>query len=117
MDDGSEPCIRHQPFYKPVIDFTLEEDGSLWVLLDADWSSQGTIGEGEASNCVEVRRWTSDNVPILSRLTYQVLTVISEQFGATDPSPLALSLNSCTLPGKVFLSFLFTNESDQNPSY
>lgn len=77
MDD-SEPCIRHQPFYKPVIDFNLEEDGSLWVLLDADWSSQGirAMGEGEASNCVEVRRWTSDNVLTLSLLIDLLLTAV-----------------------------------------
>jgi tRNA (guanine-N(7)-)-methyltransferase subunit TRM82 len=68
MDDSSEPSIRHQPFHKPVIDFNLEEDGSLWVLLDADWSSHGvwTAGEGDASNCLEVRQWTSNNVPTVS---------------------------------------------------
>ena len=72
MDDGSEHCIRHQSFCKPVIDFNLEEDGSLWVLLDADWLPQGnqTMEEGETSNydCVQVRRWASDNVPTLSFL-------------------------------------------------
>ncbi|KAG2123847.1 WD40 repeat-like protein [Suillus clintonianus] len=83
MDDNSEPCIQHEPFYKPIIDFTLEDDGFVWVLLDADWSSQGSWsskGEGSDSNLVEVRRWTPDNFP------------------ASHPSPLALALNSCTLP-------------------
>lgn len=83
MDDNYETCIRHEPFYKPIIDFTLEDDGSLWVLLDADRSSQGgpsRKGEGDDSNLVEVRRWTADN------------------FTASHPPPLALALNSCTLP-------------------
>ncbi|KAG2355138.1 hypothetical protein BDR07DRAFT_1427131, partial [Suillus spraguei] len=65
MDDNSEACIRHEPFYKPIIDFTLEDDGSVWV---------------NGSNLVEVRRWTPDN------------------FTASYPPPLALALNSCTLP-------------------
>ncbi|KAG1728050.1 WD40-repeat-containing domain protein [Suillus paluster] len=83
MDDGPDPCIRHEPFYKPVIDFTLGDDGSVCVLLDADWSSQGSRsgkGKGGDSNLVEVRRWTSDN------------------FTTTHPAPLASALNSCTLP-------------------
>lgn len=83
MDDNSEACIRHEPFYKPIIDFTLEDDGSVWVLLDADRSSQGgwsSKGEGDDSNLVEVRRWTPDN------------------FTASYHPPLALALNSCTLP-------------------
>ncbi|KAG2346668.1 WD40 repeat-like protein [Suillus weaverae] len=83
MDDNYEACIRHEPFYKPVIDFTLEDDGTVWVLLDADRSSQGgwsSKGEGDNSNLIEVRRWTPDN------------------FTASHPLPLALALNSCTLP-------------------
>ncbi|KAG1728117.1 WD40 repeat-like protein [Suillus lakei] len=83
MDDNSEPCIRHEPFYKPIIDFTLEDDGSVWVLLDADLSSQGSwssAGGGDDSNLVEVRRWTLDNL------------------AASHCPPLALALNSCILP-------------------
>lgn len=83
MDDNYETCIRHEPFYKPIIDFTLEDDGSVWVLLDADRPSQGSRsrkGEGDDSNLVEVLRRTPDN------------------FTASHPSPLALALNSCTLP-------------------
>ncbi|KAG0705553.1 WD40-repeat-containing domain protein [Suillus ampliporus] len=83
MDDGSEPCIRHERFHRPVIDFTLGDDGSIWVLLDADWSSQGSRngkGEGDDSNLVEVRQWTSD------------------KFTASHLPPLALALNSCILP-------------------
>lgn len=83
MNDDFEACIQHEPFYKPVIDFTLEDDGSIWVLLDADRSSQGgwsSKGESDDSNLVEVRRWTLDN------------------FTASDPLPLALALNSRTLP-------------------
>ncbi|KAG2743233.1 WD40 repeat-like protein [Suillus brevipes Sb2] len=82
MDDNSEACIQHEPFYKPVIDFTLEDDGSVWVLLDADWSSQrswSSQSKGNDSNLVEVRRWTPDN------------------FTASHPPPLAMALNSCTL--------------------
>ncbi|KAG1748777.1 WD40-repeat-containing domain protein [Suillus occidentalis] len=82
MDDNSEACIQHEPFHKPIIDFTLEDDGSVWVLLDADWSSQrswSSKGKGDDSNLVEVRRWTPDN------------------FTASHPPPLALALNSCTL--------------------
>lgn len=65
MDDNSEACIQHEPFHKPIIDFTLEDDGSVWVLLDADWSSQrswSSKGKVDDSNLVEVRRWTPDNV-------------------------------------------------------
>ncbi|KAG2150299.1 WD40-repeat-containing domain protein [Suillus bovinus] len=83
MDSNSETCIRHEPFYKPIIDFTLEDDGSIWVLLDADRSSQGgwsSKGEGDESNLVEVRRCILDN------------------FTTSHPPPLALALNSCTLP-------------------
>ncbi|KAG1860093.1 quinon protein alcohol dehydrogenase-like superfamily [Suillus subluteus] len=57
MDNNYETCIRHEPFHKPIIDFTLEDDGSVWVLLDADQSSQGGQSckdEGGDSNLVEV---------------------------------------------------------------
>jgi hypothetical protein len=80
MDDNSEACIQHEPFYKPIIDFTLEDDGSIWVLLDADWSSQGSWGKGRVDNAnlVEVRRWTPDNVTcFLSYQTNRLLTVLS----------------------------------------
>jgi tRNA (guanine-N(7)-)-methyltransferase subunit TRM82 len=83
MDDSYETCIRHEPFHRPIIDFTLEDDGSVWVLLDADRSPQGgwnRKGEGDDSNLVEVRRWTPDN------------------FTASHPPPLAVALNSCALP-------------------
>jgi tRNA (guanine-N(7)-)-methyltransferase subunit TRM82 len=72
MDDSYETCIRHEPFHRPIIDFTLEDDGSVWVLLDADRSPQGgwnRKGEGDDSNLVEVRRWTPDNVAYF--LSYQ----------------------------------------------
>lgn len=80
MNDDSEACIQHEPFYKPIIDFTLEDDGSIWVLLDADRSSQGgwsSKGESDDSNLVEVRRWTLDNVTyFLPYQTDRLLTVL-----------------------------------------
>ncbi|KAG2039894.1 WD40-repeat-containing domain protein [Suillus americanus] len=80
MDDNYETCIRHEPFYKPIIDFTLEDDGSVWVLLDADRPSQGSRsrkGEGDDSNLVEVLRRTPDNVTYsLSYQTDWLLTVL-----------------------------------------
>lgn len=33
--------IEHFDFGKPVIDFVLEDDGSIWVCLDAQWGDAG----------------------------------------------------------------------------
>ncbi|KAG1852194.1 WD40-repeat-containing domain protein [Suillus subluteus] len=80
MDNNYETCIWHKPFHKPIIDFTLEDGGSVWVLLDADQSSQGGRShkdEGGDSNLVKVRRWTPDNVTyFLSYQTNWPLTVL-----------------------------------------
>lgn len=40
--------IEHFDFGKPVIDFVLEDNGSIWVCLDAQW--------GDAGDAVMVQR-------------------------------------------------------------
>ncbi|KAF9499334.1 WD40 repeat-like protein [Pleurotus eryngii] len=75
----SAPEIERFDFGKPVIDFTLENDGNIWVCLDAQW--------GEAANDVMVQR----------------INLASGKFQAvTDESPLLKSLNTtCLIPASA----------------
>ncbi|KIJ65081.1 hypothetical protein HYDPIDRAFT_89135 [Hydnomerulius pinastri MD-312] len=76
-----QPEICHFDFGKPVLDFTMHEDGSIWSLLDVDYPEEDGVTAKSESKVVRVIRWTTD------------------QFVEAGGSPLLDSLNSvCLLP-------------------
>ncbi|KAL4066031.1 WD40-repeat-containing domain protein, partial [Scleroderma yunnanense] len=80
LGEGSEPSpICHFDCESPVIDFTVADDGSIWILLDAEYV--GNMSARTEIRLVRVVRWLRD------------------QFVEVESTPLLESLNTtCTIP-------------------
>ncbi|KAJ7224057.1 WD40 repeat-like protein [Mycena pura] len=81
-EEDATPAIQAFDFEKPVIDFSVTSDGSIWVCLDGQWSESGADSAGSATTMVRVLRLSDGKLVETS-----------------DESPLLTSLNSkCLLP-------------------
>lgn len=58
----NQPDIRHYDFGKPVIDFTVCGEGTIWVLLDADFPGESSAGDERSRNLVQAVQWSIDQV-------------------------------------------------------
>ena len=45
-----------------MIDFTVSEEGTIWVLLDADFSDESTAVAEHPRELVQAVRWSTDRV-------------------------------------------------------
>ena len=45
-----------------MIDFTVSEEGTIWVLLDADFSDESTAVVEHPRELVQAVRWSTDRV-------------------------------------------------------
>ncbi|KAF9218502.1 hypothetical protein BS17DRAFT_742044 [Gyrodon lividus] len=59
-ENDGQPEIRHFDFRKPVIDFTVFGDGTIWALLDADYPEEAGAGTDNEHKLVREIRWSTD---------------------------------------------------------
>ncbi|KIM53403.1 hypothetical protein SCLCIDRAFT_139079 [Scleroderma citrinum Foug A] len=83
LADGNDPSpICHFDCGCPVIDFTVAEDGLIWILLDADYAAK--TGAESGDKLVRAVKWLTD------------------KFVEADNLPLLESLNTtCTIPATL----------------
>ncbi|KAJ6484952.1 quinon protein alcohol dehydrogenase-like superfamily, partial [Mycena vulgaris] len=80
---SSEPAIDVFDFGKPVLDFSIAQDGLIWVCLDGQW--------GETAS-------TTESAPRMVRVVRLVEGKLAE-LESDGPTPLLAALNStCLLP-------------------
>lgn len=61
LADGNDPLpICHFDYGCPVIDFTVAEDGLIWILLDADYAAK--TGAESGDKLVRAVKWLTDKV-------------------------------------------------------
>ncbi|KAA1469145.1 WD40 repeat-like protein [Dentipellis sp. KUC8613] len=86
------PSIRTRDFGKPVLDFIVEADGRVWVLLDAEWNEADTEG-WTASPFVASVQFLSDELVDVEPLTPLVATLNTRsRIPATAEAIAALEL-------------------------
>lgn len=64
-ETDDQPDIRHYDFGKPVIDFTVCGEGTIWVLLDADFPEGSDVADERPRKLVQAVQWSIDQVCII----------------------------------------------------
>ncbi|TFY70132.1 hypothetical protein EVG20_g2871 [Dentipellis fragilis] len=78
------PSIRIHDFGKPVLDFVVEADGRVWVLLDAEWNEADTEG------------WTASPFVVSMQFLFDELVEVEPM------TPLVTTLNTrCRIPATL----------------
>ncbi|KAG8220817.1 hypothetical protein J3R82DRAFT_2262 [Butyriboletus roseoflavus] len=94
------PDIRHHDFGKPVIDFTVCGEGSIWVLLDADFPEGSNVADACPRKLVQAVRWSVDQFVDAgsSVLLDSLNTICSLPVAAEDLKALDLYSDLSSLP-------------------
>lgn len=66
-ETDNQPDIRYHDFGEPVIDFTVCGEGTIWVLLDADFPEESNVSDERSRKLVRAVRWSVDQVCTVTR--------------------------------------------------
>ncbi|KAI9573962.1 WD40-repeat-containing domain protein [Boletus coccyginus] len=102
-ETDNRPDIRHYDFGKPVIDFTDCGEGTIWVLLDADFPGESNASDERSRKLVQAVQWSIDQFVEAgsSRLLDSLNTICLQPAAAEDLRALDLYSDLSSLPKSI----------------
>ncbi|KAF8551355.1 WD40 repeat-like protein [Imleria badia] len=102
-ESHNQPDIRHYDFGKPVIDFTVCGEGTIWVLLDVRFLEESNAHNEHPHKLVQVAQWSTDKFIDAgsSMLLDSLNTICSLPAAAEDLQALDLYSDLSSLPKSI----------------